>query len=310
MGGNIQSIPTVFINEDTFGGGVGGPVAWADVTGKPTEFTPSAHSHAIADITGLMTALAGKADLVHTHVLSSITDAGTAASRNVPASGNASASQVVLGDDTRLSDARTPLAHTHSPSAITQDASNRFVTDAEKSTWNGKQDALVSGTNVKTVNGSSILGSGNLSVSAALSFAQTFATAETTISAATYADITGCSVTLAAGTWIIFAHVVARQPNAIFQAFVAITDSTNVVLAESAVSRPASGTASLNSPISCNFQTVVTPTGTVTYKLRAARGLTTHTGSYVVMDGNGVNTTNHASNNTDRGTCIIAVKIA
>ena len=29
----------------------------------------------------------------------------------------------------------------HSPSIITQDASNRFVTDTEKSTWNGKSDA-------------------------------------------------------------------------------------------------------------------------------------------------------------------------
>ena len=30
----------------------------------------------------------------------------------------------------------------HSPSIITQDVNNRFVTDTEKSTWNGKQDAL------------------------------------------------------------------------------------------------------------------------------------------------------------------------
>jgi len=30
----------------------------------------------------------------------------------------------------------------HAPSIITQDANNRFVTDTEKSTWNGKQDAL------------------------------------------------------------------------------------------------------------------------------------------------------------------------
>ena len=30
----------------------------------------------------------------------------------------------------------------HPPSIITQDASNRFVTDTEKSTWNGKQSAL------------------------------------------------------------------------------------------------------------------------------------------------------------------------
>jgi len=31
---------------------------------------------------------------------------------------------------------------THPPSIIAQDASNRFVSDAEKSTWNGKQNAL------------------------------------------------------------------------------------------------------------------------------------------------------------------------
>lgn len=33
------------------------------------------------------------------------------------------------------------------------------------STWNGKQDALVSGTNIKTINGVSILGSGNIPIS-------------------------------------------------------------------------------------------------------------------------------------------------
>jgi len=36
-------------------------VAWSDVTGKPSAFAPSAHSHATSDITGLDTALAGKA---------------------------------------------------------------------------------------------------------------------------------------------------------------------------------------------------------------------------------------------------------
>lgn len=32
--------------------GGGGTVAWADITGKPTEFTPTAHTHAWADVTG------------------------------------------------------------------------------------------------------------------------------------------------------------------------------------------------------------------------------------------------------------------
>lgn len=44
---------------------------------------------------------------------------GTASAKDVPASGNASTTQVVMGNDTRLTDARTPLAHTHTVSDIT-----------------------------------------------------------------------------------------------------------------------------------------------------------------------------------------------
>ena len=36
-------------------------VTWNDVTGKPTEFTPSTHSHTIAQVTGLQAALDDKA---------------------------------------------------------------------------------------------------------------------------------------------------------------------------------------------------------------------------------------------------------
>lgn len=42
---------------------------------------------------------------------------------------------------------------------------NKFVTPSEKTTWNGKQDTLVSGTNIKTINGNSILGSGDITIS-------------------------------------------------------------------------------------------------------------------------------------------------
>lgn len=41
---------------------------------------------------------------------------------------------------------------------------NIHVTVSDKNTWSGKQDALVSGTNIKTINGNSILGSGDLTV--------------------------------------------------------------------------------------------------------------------------------------------------
>lgn len=163
-------------------------------------------------------------------------------------------------------------------------------------------------------NGFGITGGGDLTANRTLAVSLTstsaFATATTTISAATYADIAGCSVSLAAGTWLILGQVNIGLANAIIQAFVAITDGANTVISEVAASRPASGTASLASPFSCNPIAIVSPAGVTTYKLRGARGLTTHTGSWTAMDGNGVNTTNHLTNNTDKGSGIFAVRIA
>lgn len=73
-------------------------------------------THSIAEVSGLQTALDGKVD--DGQVLT-----------NVPAG-------AVFTD--------TVYTHpaTHPASIITQNASNRFVTDTEKSTWNSKQPAL------------------------------------------------------------------------------------------------------------------------------------------------------------------------
>ena len=71
----------------------------------------------------------------------------------------------------------------HPASIITQDSSNRFVTDAEKSAWTDKQAALVSGTTLKTVNGQSLLGDGDLHIEAG----------------SAWADITGKPAVIAAG---------------------------------------------------------------------------------------------------------------
>ena len=49
-------------------------VPWSGVTGKPSTFTPSAHTHTIANVTGLQGALDGKAASSHTHTKSQITD--------------------------------------------------------------------------------------------------------------------------------------------------------------------------------------------------------------------------------------------
>lgn len=88
----------------------------------------------------LATGLSGKANASHNHLVSDITDAtangkslmlmgspadgravlalGNAATANSPVSGNAATSELVLGSDTRLADARDPKAHTHPSSAI------------------------------------------------------------------------------------------------------------------------------------------------------------------------------------------------
>ena len=58
-------------------------------------------------------------------------------------------------------------------SQLSQDSTHRVVSDTEKSTWNGKQDSLVSGTNIKTINNESILGSGNISISGGGGYTQT-----------------------------------------------------------------------------------------------------------------------------------------
>lgn len=71
-------------------------------------YAPLVHTHQISATDGLQAALDGKAATVHSHALSSITDAGTAASRDVPAVGNATSTQIVIGSDTRLSDQRVP----------------------------------------------------------------------------------------------------------------------------------------------------------------------------------------------------------
>lgn len=42
-------------------GGGGGSTAWSDITGKPTTFTPSAHTQSIVSITGLQAELDSKA---------------------------------------------------------------------------------------------------------------------------------------------------------------------------------------------------------------------------------------------------------
>lgn len=69
--------------------------------------------------TEIDTALSGKSDTGHTHTLSDVTDAGTAAALDVASTGDAGIGEVVKGNDSRLTDSRTPTAHTHTASEVT-----------------------------------------------------------------------------------------------------------------------------------------------------------------------------------------------
>lgn len=139
----------------------------------------------------------------HTHSLFSITDAGTAASRNVPASGDAATNEVVLGSDTRLTDARTPVAHNHdasnitsgtfSPSRIgsgTPNGSNflrgdGFFAQVTTNDIPGLVDALEDGgggggTDV-TINGGGALPSANFETTSSIAFSEVFGTIYATV---------------------------------------------------------------------------------------------------------------------------------
>lgn len=98
---------------------------------------------------------------------------------------------------------------TQAATTIVEDSTHRFATDAEKTTWNAKQAALVSGTNIKTINGSSVLGSGNLVVTPSQPVTITPITGGTQNSTSvTLANVTGSSISLATGTWYEISYVV------------------------------------------------------------------------------------------------------
>lgn len=83
---------------------------------------------------------------------------------------------------------------------VTEDSTHRFATDTEKSEWNAKQAALVSATNIKTINGSSVLGSGDLVVSSGYHLVATLASDQATGANVTPVTLTGLVFSYAANS--------------------------------------------------------------------------------------------------------------
>lgn len=78
---------------------------------------PQITTDSLGHVTGITEVdITGVTPAAHTHTVSDITDfptLGTAAYKDVPSTGDATTAQVVMGNDSRLTDARTPKSHTH-----------------------------------------------------------------------------------------------------------------------------------------------------------------------------------------------------
>ena len=82
-------------------------VPWSGVTGKPSSYTPSSHTHGNISNAGAIGSTANKPLITTTNGVITTGSFGT------------TANTFCQGNDSRLSDARTPTAHTHSASDIT-----------------------------------------------------------------------------------------------------------------------------------------------------------------------------------------------
>lgn len=109
-------------------GGQGGPVDWADIQNKPSSFTPSTHSHAIGDSTGLQAALDGKAASSHTHTASQITDFNAAGDARWAPIGGGGGGDTVVKITADQASVVTALANTTGLSfAVTSGTYYRFT---------------------------------------------------------------------------------------------------------------------------------------------------------------------------------------
>lgn len=137
--------------------------AWTEISGKPTTFAPSAHTHGISDVTGLQTALDGKqaagsyAAASHTHTIANITGLQTALDGKQAAGSYAAASHThtianITGLQTALDGKQAAgsyaaASHTHTFASITSKPTTLAgygITDAATSAQGANADVAYS----------------------------------------------------------------------------------------------------------------------------------------------------------------------
>ena len=155
-----------------FTAGAASSVPWTGVTGKPNDYPPSSHTHTKSQITDFPTlatvATSGSYNDLNnipasftpsSHTHGNITNdgkVGTTANKPLitgtggvvqAGSFGTSANTFCEGNDSRLSDARTPVAHTHTKSDVT-DLFNSANTWTGDNTYTKYQNAVLNGTEI------------------------------------------------------------------------------------------------------------------------------------------------------------------
>lgn len=174
-------------------------VPWAGVTSKPATFPPQAHNHVISDVTNLQTSLDAKqATLVSGTNIKTVNGNSLLGSGDLVISGGGGGSGDVIG----------PASSVNNSIAVFDGTTGKLIKDggalisslATTAQVSAKQDTLVSGTNIKTVNGTSLLGSGNVSISGGggLTLVELSTTSQTAANGSNYAFTNAAATTLTA----------------------------------------------------------------------------------------------------------------
>lgn len=138
------------------GGGGGGASTWDELTGKPTTFPPSTHSHPIGQVTGLQSALDGKAATNHNHDGIYVKPADLPAPQPAPTWDTLTGKPAVIAAGTSQTAARDAIGagtsslqlgtgsttaargdHGHDLNAVTDTATRVAMTPAERAKLSG-----------------------------------------------------------------------------------------------------------------------------------------------------------------------------
>ena len=145
------------------GGGTADSVDWANITSKPISFTPSKHTHQIADVEGLQDELDGKQSAGDYALKSEVPTKVSQLNNDSNFITQDSVNSIVSDKISELVDSAPETLDTLNELAAALGDDPNFATTVTNQIGS-KQDSLVSGVNIKTINGASLLGEGNITI--------------------------------------------------------------------------------------------------------------------------------------------------